>query len=217
MNDDMENPLADMDIDNFLDITAPPIKQQKIEYIKTDIKIEPLRTLDTASNSITLPLSISDTDSSSSDSVPDKKQKLLENDDKELYDTQPINVKIRIYDLRQSKTTSGFECPDCSKVFRDSSNLLKHIRCHTQEKPYTCQYCRKAFAHSSTLKGHLNIHTKAKPFLCEFPSCGKAFANSSNLSRHKRVHTGEKPYKCKVCHKRFNQSSNLKQHAKTHQ
>jgi len=130
---------------------------------------------------------------------------------------KPMTLNIRIYDLRNSKVEGvGFQCPECSKVFRDSSNLLKHIRCHTQEKPYKCKFCGKAFAHSSTLKGHENIHTGEKPFTCDHPGCNKSFPNSSNLSRHKRVHTGEKPYPCRYCGKRFNQSSNRNQHEKTH-
>mmetsp|Transcript_10989 Transcript_10989/g.12068 ORF Transcript_10989/g.12068 Transcript_10989/m.12068 type:complete len:442 (-) Transcript_10989:160-1485(-) len=127
-----------------------------------------------------------------------------------------IRVKVRIYDLRQSRNGEKFNCPSCTKSFNDSSNLLKHIRIHTREKPYLCNICGKCFAHSSTLKGHTNIHLNKKPFTCTFNGCNKSFSNSSNLSRHKRVHTGEKPYACSICNKKFNQSSNLKQHQKTH-
>jgi uncharacterized Zn-finger protein len=127
-------------------------------------------------------------------------------------------LRVEILDLKESKNEDGsFTCPKCFKDFNDSSNLAKHVRLHTEEKPYKCSQCDKSFSHSSTLKDHLNVHTKNRPYICSEANCGKAFSNGSNLNRHLRVHSGEKPYKCTTCKKAFSQSSNLKVHMKTHE
>jgi len=123
-----------------------------------------------------------------------------------------------LYDLRQKEGEKkrSRKCPKCKKQFKDKSNLVKHIRTHTGEKPYLCQYCGKTFRHTSTRNDHLNIHLNRNPHVCDYEGCNKQFANAANLKRHKRIHTGEKPYKCRHCEKRFTQSTNCKQHERTH-
>jgi uncharacterized Zn-finger protein len=49
-----------------------------------------------------------------------------------------------------------------------NSNLHRHIRTHTGDKPY---------------KRHI---------------CGKRFSENGNLQTHNRTHTGDKPYKCDI-------------------
>ncbi|XP_033026703.1 zinc finger protein 768 [Lacerta agilis] len=82
--------------------------------------------------------------------------------------------------------TKSYKCPDCGKNYRRSTDLLRHQRTHTGERPYLCL------------------------------ACGKSFSRSSILLEHQRIHTGEKPYKCSHCGQGFSQSSNCKQHERTH-
>ncbi|XP_053881119.1 neurotrophin receptor-interacting factor homolog [Malaclemys terrapin pileata] len=107
-----------------------------------------------------------------------------------------------------------FHCPVCEKSFRLQSNVIVHHRTHTGERPYQCGECGRAFSQSSTLRTHSKIHLGQKPYVCSV--CGKSFHHNSNLVLHQRTHTGERPYECSVCAKRFSDRSTLAQHRRVH-
>ncbi|XP_064093062.1 zinc finger protein 513-like isoform X22 [Macrobrachium nipponense] len=83
-------------------------------------------------------------------------------------------------------------------------------------KLYHCQYCPYTTRFSSDVKRHLRIHTGERPHRC--PHCPFSSITKDNLRKHLMTHTGEKPFSCPLCSYRTSVKSILKGHmAKHHQ
>ena len=124
--------------------------------------------------------------------------------------TDQVKAKCRTGRLQ---TKMLHQCPHCSYSTKRTSNLTRHIRTHTGEKPYSCAKCEKCFTQLSHLQLHIRTHTGEKPYPCT--ECEKCFNQLSDLKKHIRTHTGEKPYSCKECGRGFNHSSNYSRHMHT--
>uniref|UniRef100_A0A667WGU8 CCCTC-binding factor n=1 Tax=Myripristis murdjan TaxID=586833 RepID=A0A667WGU8_9TELE len=141
--------------------------------------------------------------------------------------------------IKKKGVKKTFQCELCSYTCPRRSNLDRHMKSHTDERPHKCHLCGRAFRTVTLLRNHLNTHTGTRPHKCT--DCDMAFVTSGELVRHRRYkHThekpfkcsmcdycsrtitcllchllfvaGEKPYECYICHARFTQSGTMKMH-----
>lgn len=59
-----------------------------------------------------------------------------------------------------SQKSHSCPIPTCGRLFKRLEHLKRHVRTHTQERPYICPYCSKAFSRSDNLAQHKRTHDR---------------------------------------------------------
>lgn len=159
-------------------------------------------------------------------------------------DTGEGKLSASVHDKKKQKMK--YLCQYCSKPFRRPSDLQRHIRVHTHEKPFKCKSISVFFIktekknfrkisprstfhlhillglecdQSFALKSTLAYHTLTHQKDRETISCSicsKKFTSKWTLNVHKRIHTNSLPYKCQYCEKQVRNPSNLRKHERVH-
>lgn len=103
-------------------------------------------------------------------------------------------------------------CDTCKTIFKTKRNLLRHLRIHTNERPFACDSCDKNFNLKSDLLRHKqSIHSNERPFACDV--CGARFKDKRVLKRHvDRAHAPKRPcapiLNAKFARRHFGQGTN---------
>nr|XP_054747990.1 zinc finger protein 629-like [Lytechinus pictus] len=105
-------------------------------------------------------------------------------------------------------------CPICNMTFQHASQLMRHRRTHSNERPFECAECHQAFRRKCHLKRHWQrIHSGEKPFKCGI--CGKAFSDRDHQRQHETIH-GPETYPCLKCRSVFPTEAYLVAHVAEH-
>ncbi|XP_063812753.1 LOW QUALITY PROTEIN: PR domain zinc finger protein 15 [Pseudophryne corroboree] len=111
-----------------------------------------------------------------------------------------------------------FQCNICTKVFRNSSNLSRHVRSHG-DKLFKCEECSKLFSRKESLKQHVSYKHSRNEVDADYryrcATCEKAFRVEAFLEFH-NCRTDDKSFQCEMCYRFFSTNSNLSKHKKKH-
>ncbi|NXP81812.1 ZBT8A protein, partial [Ramphastos sulfuratus] len=59
-----------------------------------------------------------------------------------------------------------FRCPFCTHTVKRRTDLKRHLRCHTGERPYPCKECAKRFTRLEHLRNHFQTIHQAGKLIC---------------------------------------------------
>nr|CAD7430695.1 unnamed protein product [Timema monikensis] len=109
-----------------------------------------------------------------------------------------------------------FECEECGRTFKEKTILRKHLRIHYGERNYMCELCGKKFVSLENLGVHKYSHLDRAIMKMKCQFCEQKFATRQRLKKHIRTHSGERPHLCEVCCRGFSSKSHLERHKLTH-
>lgn len=105
-------------------------------------------------------------------------------------------------------------CNYCSKNFKTSCSLKKHLKLH-DEPDFKCAFCDKLFTCKETLINHTRIHT-GDYFECKVQGCVKKFSTLRSFKDHENLHTGKETFLCHFCGENFATKKKLFNHKEKH-
>ncbi|KAF6211016.1 hypothetical protein GE061_014129 [Apolygus lucorum] len=109
-----------------------------------------------------------------------------------------------------SHDPKSYKCGQCSYETAYHSNLIRHSRKHTGERPYPCSNCPYRAIQHSDLTRHIRTHTGEKPYECQL--CNYKSAQAGDLAVHKKRHAACEIYECYICGFKAIQKSYVTRH-----
>ncbi|XP_071143850.1 zinc finger protein 37-like [Mytilus edulis] len=113
-------------------------------------------------------------------------------------------------------------CEYCGKLFWCKSELDKHLRVHTNERPYLCHICSSSFKTAGNLRNHQRAIHENHFWICDV--CGQKFKSKPRFQEHlfKEKHGKEgkpiqyKEFPCNECGKIFPRKIDFQIHFRIH-
>lgn len=111
-----------------------------------------------------------------------------ENCQKAFLSSYALKVHVRIH-TKEKPFVCAYSM--CVMAFATLYRLNAHKRLHTGDT-FNCKEdsCNKLFTTKSDLKKHVRTHTNERPYACDNVGCGKAFMVSHHLKNHYKSHNG---------------------------
>ncbi|CAG7734312.1 unnamed protein product, partial [Allacma fusca] len=101
-------------------------------------------------------------------------------------ETPPISVQ-KSY-LSAPKTKSGYRCTHCQKKFWKKILFQRHVRTHTQERPFKCDHCNLSFNNQAKMNRHMFVRS-GSVYKCNF--CELKFCFGISLTKHVKTSHGD--------------------------
>lgn len=150
------------------------------------------------------------------------KPKLFSCDQCDYKSNYKANLKKHIRHIHEQRGERNIKCLECEKMFFTEDNMRRHLKLHSEERPYKCDKsdCDKAFKTMTGLKLHVVSHQTDRPFPCEFDGCEKSFKTKRSLVLHLNETHQNAPrnYKCmeEGCDMAFYKKCHLDRHMDAH-
>ncbi|XP_051249160.1 zinc finger protein 30 isoform X2 [Dicentrarchus labrax] len=141
-------------------------------------------------------------------------------------------------DPSTSEMSENKNCDLCGKYFARKVDMERHMKSHSEDRPYNCAFCEKKFKNPYVLKRHQKEICKSRELkrpkrretqrsapqppsegstdgkIC--PICSRILPCSADIAKHLRSHTEERPFICITCEKGFKYKDTLKKHQIIH-
>ena len=122
------------------------------------------------------------------------------------------------YELREHMKTDHRTntCTVCGKTLVNKSDMMKHMRIHSDEEPYICAICNRTFRTKHKVTTHLRLaHITSESDILNCPVCYEQFSSNLRFEVHALQHVLTNKLSCAFCANSFAWKHELDDHIKT--
>lgn len=128
------------------------------------------------------------------------------------YNLKQLQTKIVKQTKRGARHKTMYKCKICFKTFQKPSQLMRHIRVHTGDKPFKVwekitffliMLSNQLFI--SLLTSDILLNKNLLLLILQCTICSRKFTQKGSLQIHVKQHDGLKPHACHFCNAKFSQ------------
>ena len=133
----------------------------------------------------------------------------------EQYIVTNITPKQPISDKCVANSTRSNVCPDCGRVFYDSSNMKKHYMREHQGVTFPCDQCDAVYLQKQPLTQHKKGVHEGQIIKCDYENCDKEFTFKTTYKVHVKRDHENILYSCSECDFKTASNQHLKHHTES--